>query len=45
MDPLLIQSGQASPATDGYSMGITILMALTGLAAHQITIRCRQLLR
>ena len=31
--------------TDGYSMGISILMALTALPSHTIKVRCRQLLR
>jgi len=47
MDPLMTNSGgRASEMTDGYAIGITILVALTKLAAAaDILSRCRHLLR
>ena len=30
IDPLLNDSAQASPVTDGYAVGVTLLQALTG---------------
>ncbi|EOD04607.1 hypothetical protein EMIHUDRAFT_259529 [Emiliania huxleyi CCMP1516] len=33
MDPIISQSGQASVLTDGYALGITLLVALTGRGA------------
>ena len=46
LDPLATNSaGHVSEVNDGFAMGITILVALTGLPATDIQPRCRQLLR
>jgi len=45
LDPLATNSaGHVSEVNDGFAMGITILVALTGLPATDIQPRCRQLL-
>jgi len=46
MDPLMVNSGgRVSEVTDGFAMGITILVALTGLEAADILPRCRGMMR
>jgi eukaryotic-like serine/threonine-protein kinase len=47
LDPLAStnSAGHVSEVNDGFAMGITILVALTGLPATDIQPRCRQLLR
>ena len=46
MDPLMTNSGGCvSEVTDGFAMGVTVLIALTGLEAVNIVPRCRHLLR
>eukprot|EP00966_Prymnesium_polylepis_P028334 655628-Prymnesium_polylepis.1 len=37
--------GRVSELTDGFAMGITMLVTMTGLEAADILSRCRQLLR
>ena len=45
VDPLAINAGQHSELTDGYSMGITALMMLTGLPALGLREACRHIVR
>ena len=45
LDPLFINSGKLSATSDGFSLGIVLLMALTGLPAADILTRCRRLLK
>merc|ERR1712091_46829 len=40
MDPIISQSGQASALTDGYALGITLLVALTGRGAVGLLDEC-----
>ena len=44
IDPLLSDTQRCSPVTDGYAIGIAMLMCLTGLPALDIKARCRRLL-
>ena len=44
IDPLLSDTQRCSPVTDGYAIGIALLMCLTGLPALDIKARCRRLL-
>ena len=41
IDPLLNDSAQASPVTDGYALGVTLLQALTGLPVANLKVLCR----
>ena len=41
IDPLLNDSAQASPVTDGYALGVTLLQALTGLPVANLKVPCR----
>ena len=45
IDPLLNDSAQASPVTDGYAVGVTLLQALTGRPVANLKVVCRKLLR
>ena len=45
LDPLIVNGLQHSTLTDGYAMGITMLVALTGQSAVGLKARCRMLLR
>jgi len=45
LDPLIVNGLQHSVLTDGYAMGITMLVALTGQTAVGLKARCRMLLR
>ena len=38
IDPLLNDSAQASPVTDGYALGVTLLQALTGLPVANLKV-------
>lgn len=42
LDPGVIQGGQASTATDGYAVGITLLVVLTGRSPLQIIEKCEE---
>jgi len=44
IDPLLNESQQATPANDGYAIGVTLLQCLVGLPVQGLKPRCRQLL-
>ena len=44
IDPLLSDTQRCSPVTDGYAVGVALLMCLTGLPALDIKARCRKLL-
>ena len=45
VDPLITNGLQHSPLTDGFAMGITILMALVALPAVGLKAKCRLMLR
>ena len=45
IDPLLNDTQRASPMTDGYAFGVTLLMCLTGLPVRDIKSKCRKMLR
>jgi hypothetical protein len=45
LDPLIVNGLQHSTLTDGYAMGITMLVVLTGQSAVGLKARCRMLLR
>ena len=40
MDPIIMQNGQASVLTDGYALGITLLVSLTGRGALGLLNAC-----
>ena len=41
IDPLLNDSAQATPVTDGYAVGVTLLQALTGRPVANLKVLCR----
>ena len=41
IDPLLNDSAQATPVTDGYAVGVTLLQALTGRPVANLKVACR----
>ena len=41
IDPLLNDSAQATPVTDGYAVGVTMLQALTGRPVANLKVACR----
>ena len=45
IDPLLNDTQRASPMTDGYAFGITLLMCLVGSPVLDIKSNCRKLLQ
>ena len=45
IDPLLINSGKPDVLSDGFGIGITLLMALTGLPPLDILPSCRLMMR
>ena len=45
VDPLIMNGLQHSPRTDGYAMGVTILMALVALPAVGLEHKCRLMLK
>jgi interleukin-1 receptor-associated kinase 1 len=45
LDPLLMNGLKHSEVTDGFGIGITVLMCLTGLPALEILQKCRTMMR
>ena len=43
--PIYLRTMQQSVLTDGFAMGITMLMALAGLPAHDLVSKCRHMLK
>ena len=45
VDSLVVNGLQHSEATDGFALGVTLLMSLTGLPAVGLTAKCQRMLR